>query len=159
MLKSNRIEIRSNSVKTRNVKIFNGISIGITGTLRVKQKEMIEIIEKNGGIYDKTITQKCKYLITNNLTLNIGLTTIKHKKAIKQNVKIMREQWIYDCLKQNRLILYHETDGINRSYLIKPIQSNKSQITHYLSTKPSSNFNQGIFIKIRKNPLSISLLS
>ena len=124
------------SKKYRN-KIFHGKEIGFSGTLTRKRKEMIELIQKNGGIFNQNITKKCHYLVTtNDFKMNQKLS-IKHKNAIKYGVKIMKEQWINDCIKQKKLINYKETDYFGRNYCINKKPSFQSQQI-FLPSKPLS---------------------
>ena len=66
----------------------------------------------------------------------------------------MREQWIYDSIKQNKLIHHNETDSFNRDYWInKPFQSKTFQSQRKQKQPPINEH----FSSLPSKPISFKL--
>ncbi|CAF2051613.1 unnamed protein product, partial [Rotaria magnacalcarata] len=86
----------------RKSNIFNGISIFVDGHTEPPADELKKLMIEHGGIYHAYYSkEKVTYFISNNLPY------AKIRK-LKPNDKVIRSQWITDCIKQNKLLPTHD---------------------------------------------------
>lgn len=84
------------------MEIFNvlrGRSICISGHLGRPRKEIVDIIERAGGIFHSSIKYTTDFLLTNaDWTNTANGVASKYQKATKKGVKIINEKDFYDLI-------------------------------------------------------------
>ncbi|CAF3500848.1 unnamed protein product [Rotaria sp. Silwood1] len=86
----------------RKSNIFHGISIFVDGYTEPPADELKKLMIEHGGVYHAYYSKdKVTYFISNNLPY------AKIRK-LKPNDKVVRSQWIIDCIKQNKLLPTHD---------------------------------------------------
>ncbi|KAL9650365.1 hypothetical protein ABK040_016432 [Willaertia magna] len=79
---------------------LGNFKIALSGKLSMKQNELAEIIDENGGTFMKDVTKKCTHLVcTEN---EYKKDTTKVKKAKKLNLLILDEDWIHMSIEKEK---------------------------------------------------------
>eukprot|EP00698_Gefionella_okellyi_P011974 TRINITY_DN3198_c0_g1_i4.p1 TRINITY_DN3198_c0_g1~~TRINITY_DN3198_c0_g1_i4.p1 ORF type:complete len:587 (-),score=142.77 TRINITY_DN3198_c0_g1_i4:693-2453(-) len=81
-------------------KVFSGCHFCITGKLSQLRKLVVNHIESNGGVVHSSVTSDVGYLICSES--DIG--TSKYMTAQGFGVKLIKEQYLYDCVAKGKLL-------------------------------------------------------
>lgn len=100
--------------------LFNGISIFVNGYTRPSPDELKRIMMENGGIYHTYQRSSTTFIIANNLP-DVKIRALGKDKVIKAD-------WIVDCLKENRILDY-------TNYLIYTNQKSSQPSLHVFAEK------------------------
>jgi NAD-dependent DNA ligase len=80
---------------------FRGKRFSVTGHVGVTRDRFVELVEKAGGVFDKTPTYGTTYLVTNSDWTQgsiVGTKSNKLRKAEQLGVKIINEKRFFEML-------------------------------------------------------------
>ncbi|KAL0484919.1 nucleomorphin [Acrasis kona] len=88
----------------QHFKQFDDFVFCISGTLSVVRRQIVDLIEENGGEFATSINKSVTHLITTKEDFESSEKNRKVKDAIEQEIPCIVEDFIHDSIKANRAL-------------------------------------------------------
>lgn len=98
-------------------KPLGGKTFAIAGKLSMKQSEMREFIEENGGYFSTTVNKSVDYLVATSSEYERKSNKINSAK--RMNIPIVDEEFLHMCVEMDKLLSFEEIDQ-NGYFHFKP---------------------------------------
>lgn len=94
----------TNSDKESSSSVFDGLHFAISGKFTLSKEAFKDLIERNGGKFSATVTQKVTHVITTEANIALEKRPAALATAFGRNLPMVSEEFLHKCLESKSLV-------------------------------------------------------